>query len=316
MWGQACSHCGVVINSVISPITRKRRIMTLKGFGFIIISALFHVMWNSALKSCRDKTSAIFVMMCITVAGLGAFIVLFHETAFFFIPSAMYSALAAGFFFFLYQYFVAVSLEKGDLTLVYPLTVTGPVYIVLWCYLIMDETISPAGAAGIALIIYGAVTIQRGTLSILPRFKKTTQTAKAGVLTALAASFFYSFGAVADKLGVMTGDIFVYAFHLSLYMLVFHLVRIIWQHQTFRVISEIKHNPGSILIGGIIMLLSFVIFRLGLEEAQASYASALRQVSTLFGIGIGFLFFKEQVGLNRIISSMLIVAGAILIKIG
>jgi drug/metabolite transporter (DMT)-like permease len=290
--------------------------MTLKGFGFIVLSALFHVLWNSFLKTCRDKTSAIFVMMCITVAGLGAYIVFFHKTAFFFIPSAMYSALAAGFFFFLYQYFVAVSLEKGELTLVYPLTVTGPVYIVVWSYFLMDEIISPAGAAGIALIIYGAVTIQRGTLSIRPRFKQTSQKLPAGVLTALAASFFYSFGAVADKLGVMTGDILIYTFHLSLYMLIFHLARVIWQHQTLRVLSEIKHNPKSLLLGGMIMLLSFISFRLGLEEAQASYASALRQVSTLFGIAIGFLVFKEKVGLNRIISSMIIVAGAILIKIG
>jgi len=290
--------------------------MTLKGFGFIIISALFHVLWNSVLKTCKDKTSAIFWMMCVTVAGLGVFIIQFHTVTFFFVPSAMYTALAAGFFFFLYQYFVAVSLEKGDLTLVYPLTVTGPVYIVFWSYLFLNESISPAGAAGILLIIYGAVSIQRGRFSIRPQFKKKSNTTNAGVLTALAASFFYSFGAVADKLGVMTGDIFVYTFHLSFYMLIFHLVRVLWQRQTSRVISEIKHNPKSILLGGIIMLLSFITFRLGLEEAQASYASALRQVSTLFGICIGFLFFRERVGLNRILSSMLIVAGAILIKIG
>jgi len=196
------------------------------------------------------------------------------------------------------------------------LTVTGPVYIVFWSYLFLNESISPAGAGGIALIIYGAVSIQRGKFSIGPPFKKGEKTSSTTVLTALAASFFYSFGAVADKLGVMTGDIFVYTFHLSFYMLIFHLVRVLWQHQTRRVMSEMKYNPKSILMGGIIMLLSFITFRLGLEEAQASYASALRQVSTLFGICIGFLFFKEQIGLNRIISSILIVVGAVLIKIG
>ncbi|SMC74481.1 Uncharacterized membrane protein [Desulfocicer vacuolatum DSM 3385] len=290
--------------------------MTLKGFGFIIISALFHVLWNSVLKTCRDKTSAVFLMMCVTVTGMGIYIFQFHDTASLFISSTMYTAFAAGFFFFLYQYFVALSLEKGDLTLVYPLTVTGPVYIIFWSYLLLNESISLAGATGIALIIYGAISIQRGTLIIRPRFKRPPQKNNAPVLTALAASFFYSFGAVADKLGVMTGDIFVYTFHLSFYMLIFHVVRVIWQHQTPRVIAEMKYNPKSILLGGIIMLLSFISFRMGLQEAQASYASALRQVSTLFGICIGFLFFKEQVGLNRILSSILIVAGAILIKIG
>lgn len=290
--------------------------MTLKGFFFIIISALFHVLWNSMLKTCRDKTSAVFLMMCVTVTGMGAYMFLFHPHTALFVSPAVYSALAAGFFFFLYQYFVALSLEKGDLTLVYPLTVTGPVYIICWSYLLMGETVSPAGGAGILLIIYGAVTIQRDSLIFRLKINKQSPTPRAGALLALSAAFFYSFGAVADKLGVMTGDIFIYTLHLSFYMLIFHLIRILWQRQSDRVISEWRHNARRIVIGGIIMLLSFITFRVGLEESQASYASALRQVSTLFGIGIGFLFFREQVGRNRIISSIIIAVGAILIKIG
>lgn len=292
--------------------------MTLKAFFFIVLSALFHVLWNSTLKMCKDKTTAVFLMMIITVGCLGSAILFHYPIKELFIPSAMATALAAGFFFFLYQYFVATAYETGDLTLAYPLTVTGPVYIVIWSYLLIDEKITAMGAVGILLIIYGAVTIQTENFMLLSKstLKKSLEKKGSGALPALGAAFFYSFGAVADKLGVMTGNIMIYTFHLSLYMLIFHIIRIVGRNHTWKAVLEMKQNPVTIIFGGIVMLLSFITFRLGLAEAFASYASALRQVSTLFGIFIGFFIFKESITIKRIISSVIIVMGAVLIKLG
>ncbi|MBF0303892.1 MAG: EamA family transporter, partial [Desulfamplus sp.] len=223
--------------------------------------------------------------------------------------------------------------EKGELTVVYPLTTTAPVYIAIWSYLLIGEHVTFTGVAGIILIIYGAVTIQTGSFINFPEIQGGLLTDnlrvsgwkslfsngkkfQQGVLFALAASFFYSFGAVADKMGVMTGNVTIYTFHLSLYMMLFHLIRIIGQHHTGRIITEIRCSPATIILGGVVMMLSLITFRIGLEEAFASYASALRQVSTLFGILIGFFIFKEQITVKRVISSIIIVAGAVLIKLG
>ncbi|MBF0201318.1 MAG: EamA family transporter, partial [Desulfamplus sp.] len=152
---------------------------------------------------------------------------------------------------------------------------------------------------------------------IVPRSKLSMLTTPpAGAFAALLAAFFYSFGAVADKMGVMTGHIIIYTFHLSAAMLIFHFIRIIGQNHTSKIVPEIRHSPLIIISGGIIMLLSFITFRLGLAEALAAYASALRQVSTLFGIIIGIFIFKEKISRERIISSLIILGGAALIKLG
>ncbi|MBF0233211.1 MAG: EamA family transporter [Desulfamplus sp.] len=295
--------------------------MTLKAFLFIVASALFHVFWNSSLKMCRDKTTSVFLMMTVTAGLLGGATLYLYPIKQLFSPSVITAALGAGFFFFLYQHFVALAYEKGDLTLVYPLTVTGPVYIVIWSYLLIGERITLTGAFGIFLIIYGAVTIHTGNFKIIPNRlatfdRKNVSFMENGVLFALAAAFFYSFGALADKIGVMTGNIMIYTFHLSLYMTLFHLLRIVGQHHNNKIIVEIKHNPVPIISGGIVMFFSFITFRIGLEHALVSYASALRQVSTLFGILIGFFIFREQITLKRVISSLFIVSGAVLIKLG
>jgi len=290
--------------------------MTLKGFLFIIASALFHVLWNSSLKMSDDKPSAVLLMMVVTVSGFVPWVLWWRDGEGLFVPSIFLSAMAAGFFFFLYQYFVALSYDKGELTLVYPLTVTGPVYIVLWSHLFLGERISLAGAGGIVLIIYGAVTLQTGRFTFFSRGAKRFTGKRAGALTALCAAFFYSFGAVADKIGVMGGNLVLYTMNLSVIMLIFHLTRMVFQKQTGAVARELKSTPLLVAGGGVVMLLSFITFRIGLQEVYASYASALRQVSTLFGLGIGYLVFREALTFRRVVSSCLIVAGAVLIKIG
>lgn len=290
--------------------------MTFKAFLFIVASALFHVFWNSTLKKSQDKPSAVLLMTAITAAGLAPYVAWNYPIEQILAPAALLSALAAGFFFFLYQYFVALSYEKGDLSLVYPLTVTGPVYIVLWSYLFLGERISLVGAAGILLIIYGAVTIQTGRFTILSMMSKRITGNRAGVITALGAAFFYSFGAVADKIGVTRGSVTVYTMNLAVFMLIFHLLRMAFQRQMGLVIQEFKTAPLTIMAGGIVMLLSFVSFRMGLVESFASYASALRQISTMFSLAIGYFIFRENLTVGRTISACLIVAGAVLIKMG
>ncbi len=304
--------------------------MTINAFCFIVISAIFHVVWNSVLKACKDKTIAVFLMILVTVIGFFFITIFLYPIKQIFTLSTIISALIAGFFFFLYQYFVALAYEKGELTLVYPLTTTAPVYIAFWSYILIGEKVSFMGGSGILLIIYGAITIQTGNFIYLPElqgiFGETRRHLRNramligklehGVVFALAASFFYSFGAVADKMGVMTGNVTVYTFHLSLYMMIFHLIRIIGQKHTNRIVTEIRSNPWVIISGGVVMMLSLITFRVGLEEALASYASALRQISTLFGILIGFFIFRENITAKRVISSFIIVAGAVLLKIG
>jgi drug/metabolite transporter (DMT)-like permease len=64
------------------------------------------------------------------------------------------------------------------------------------------------------------------------------------------------------------------------------------------------------------MMLSFITFRIALQDVYASYASALRQVSTVFGLLIAYFVFREPFGLHRVISTLLICAGAMLLKLG
>jgi drug/metabolite transporter (DMT)-like permease len=48
---------------------------------------------------------------------------------------------------------------------------------------------------------------------------------------------------------------------------------------------------------------------------NVSYATALRQVNSLFGLLIGYYFLKEKISVTRFVGAFLILSGAVLIKI-
>jgi drug/metabolite transporter (DMT)-like permease len=290
--------------------------MSLEGFLLILLSAFFHVLWNTFLKGAEDKTSAIVGIMVLAAAGMSAYAWLTGEAAGALVPGVLLSAVVAGFFFFLYQYYVARALNLGDLSRIYPLTVTGPIYIAVWSYFLLQERISLAGGLGILLIIYGAVSIQTNSLRLPVRRILGRDLKHSGALFALMAAFFYSFGAVADKIGVSVGRVSAYTTDLCLVMALFHIVFAALQSRARTALKRIVARPLPVLAGGVALMLSFITFRYGLEQVYASYASALRQVSTLFGIGIGYFVFREPFGTPRVLGTLIIVLGAAGLKLG
>ncbi len=70
-----------------------------------------------------------------------------------------------------------------------------------------------------------------------------------------------------------------------------------------------------VILGGLAMTGSPITYRLGLIDMQISYDSALRQVSSFFGVLMWLIFLKETYGIKRIAGSIVIVLGIILIRL-
>ena len=69
-------------------------------------------------------------------------------------------------------------------------------------------------------------------------------------------------------------------------------------------------------LSGPVLMASFIAFRYGLKMAPVSYAVPVRQVSILVGVLLGMIFLGESYGKIRLASALLILAGALLIKLG
>ncbi len=111
----------------------------------ILLSAAMHAGWNLILKTTRHKL-AFNVFMHASAIGVFSLFWLLRDGA---IPPpagpVLPLAASAGFFFAIYHACLTASYERADVSLAYPLTTTGPLYIPLWAYLFLDERLSLLG---------------------------------------------------------------------------------------------------------------------------------------------------------------------------
>ena len=159
--------------------------MVSTAFLFIIVSALFHATWNMFVKYSNDKVAYNVHIQISTAVFISLYTIIFHPDALYYHQSTFIYALLSSFFFSLYQHFTAVSYKYADVSMVYPITTSSPLFIVIWAYFILDEKVSAFGVLGIILVLAGCYI-----MNITKR--KGDKNGLYGILIALLAAFLYS----------------------------------------------------------------------------------------------------------------------------
>ncbi|WP_022851878.1 EamA family transporter [Limisalsivibrio acetivorans] len=276
------------------------------GFTVIIFSAFSHSLWNVLLKKSRDKYVFNFYMHLVNFLFFSAmYPVLFRNYMYFDLDAVLYAA-AGGLFFSLYHLFLSTAYHYSDVSDIYPITTSSPLFIVLWATMFFGEQISLTGFAGIVVTIVGALLLNTHK-GIGIQFGK-------GPLYALLAAFSYSFGAMADKGGVTIGNFILYTYSLCFFMTSW-LFAYSLRYKPFRM-DFIKREWKLFTTAGIVVFVSFTSFRYGLTMVEVSYAAAIRQVNAIFALILGVLLYKERAGLPKVIATLIIMAGIVLIRIG
>jgi uncharacterized membrane protein len=99
-------------------------------------------------------------------------------------------------------------------------------------------------------------------------------------------------------------------------MLLFMTLNVMRPKYRGRVLAEFRNSRLLVILSGPVIMASFLSFRYGLQMAPMSYAVPVRQVSLLIGVLIGVLFLGETCGRIRFIATLLVLAGAALIRLG
>jgi drug/metabolite transporter (DMT)-like permease len=289
--------------------------MSSLAFTLILFSALMHAFWNLLVKRSRDKTVFIWWMF----ASSGGLMVLalllvdpFPPLSLRVVGLAAVGALC----FMLYHLFTGRAYRQGDLSMIYPLAQTAMFWVPIWGVLLLAEKVSATGVAGIGLILCGAYSIQLRALAWNEVVRPFRNLRDPAVMSALAAGFIYSIGAVIDKTGVTLYPPFHFTFLLVAFMVSFMTLNVMRPRYRGRIMAEFRHNRALVLLAGPVIMASFLSFRYGLKLAPMSYAVPVRQVSLLIGVVIGVLFLGESCGRIRFIATLLILCGAVLIRLG
>ncbi len=286
----------------------------------VILSALMHASYNFLVKTSTNKTIFIWSMYSfalVIVLAVGLFL-----PKEFLIPGngavLFYAALSA-FFFTFYNLFAgkAYSSEEGDLSISYPLSTTAPIYIPVWAYFGLHETISLQAILGILIVVVGTYLIQLNSSSITHLRLGRISFKNKAVRYALFAGFLYSFGAIADKIGVMRSNFFVFTSCVIVLMFLY-FTTVVLSSRSLRsdLLQSYRNSPFKVMLSGVVLYLSFYLFRYALSITEVTYAASVRQVASLFGVFLGIYLLKEPYGRTRLISTLFIVLGIVLIKLG
>jgi drug/metabolite transporter (DMT)-like permease len=282
----------------------------------ILFSAVMHAGWNLILKTARHKLAFNVFMHGSAISVFSAYWIARHGT----IPlprgDVLAYALAGGFFFSLYHLCLTAAYERIDVSLAYPLTTTGPLYIPLWAYIFLGERLSPLGIFGIAVTFLGAYILQMREMSWIGLSLPLRNLRVPGVLLALSAGAFYSVGAIVDKRGVTVTDVFLYTYYLDVMLFLFLLGNALLTTSKVRFLEEVRAHWARALLAGAVLFASFITYRIGLQAAKVSYAVSVRQVSAVFGVMGGIFLFRERFGRSRVIGAALIVAGVACVRAG
>jgi len=289
--------------------------MSTLAFSLIVTSAVMHALWNLLVKRSRHKTVFIWWMF-IASGGLFTATLPFLQGPFRLPDSFTLLMIAIGAVcFVLYHLLNGRAYRGGDLSVVYPLTQTSMIYVPIWGMTLLGERLSFLGACGILLVIFGTYSVQLQRLSFVDMLRPFRDLRSQSVRASLAAGFIYSIGSIAEKTGVKNYSPLYFTYLLVMIMLLlmsFNLARPKYrQHIT----AEFREHWRLILCSGPVMMASFLTFRYGLNLSPVSYAVPVRQVSILVGVMIGILFLGESFGRIRIFSALVILAGAVLIRL-
>ncbi len=214
-------------------------------------------------------------------------------------PSLVASTLIHyGYYALLFQAY-----RVGDLSQVYPISRgLAPALVAISTYLIIGETLTPLGWAGLAAISggIGLLAMQRGAANADPR----------AVRIAIALGMTIAAYSVADGIGVRyshapTGYMgWLFLFEAPVFFAIF------WRRRHNAVAFDRKAFAIG-LLGGLCSVIAYGVVLYAKTIAPIGAVSAVRESSVIIAALIGVVLFGERPWRGRVVAAIVVAAGVI-----
>jgi drug/metabolite transporter (DMT)-like permease len=270
----------------------------------VLLSALLHATWNAFLHLSEDRIWVLGMMAIpyIVLSAIGVVVQPLPAPASW--PYIGASALLeCGYLLALIRAY-----RSGDFGQIYPIARgLSPMLVFVGALVFANEALKPLAALGVALVSLGIVSLA---------FRRGMRFSGESVPFALLTGLFISTYSVVDGIGArVAGN------GLSYIMWVY----LIWNIPQFLLAWHWRGGAKGLFIGRTVVLkgitagvLAFGAYCLIIEAYRylpIAMVSALRELSSIFAVLIGWLFMREKLTARRIVACALVTLGAVLIRI-
>lgn len=286
--------------------------MSLLATSLVLLSALFHALWNFAAKKAQG--GAIFVWVFgviefIVYLPLTVYVIFFNQPEINFL--SLVFIIGSAILHLLYFLLLSKGYQVGDLSIVYPLArAIGPLIATTLAIILFAERPSILAAVGSLLICGGAFLLtgnpsklkERGALQGV-RFACFTGCAIAAytlwdayaVSQLLIAPIIFQWGIGATRVVILT------PYALSHW----DKVELAWEQDKWKAAFVAVFSP-----------LAYLLILLTLSFSPVSYVAPMRVISTLIGVVMGASLLKEGDVVRRLSAATVMVLGIIALSIG
>jgi drug/metabolite transporter (DMT)-like permease len=272
----------------------------------VLVAAVLHAGWNALAHSVRDKLVG-FVLIGASYAAVSAALLPWVDPP---DPAARPWLAASAGLHVLYSLLLMQSFRVGEFGQVYPLARgVSPLVVAAVAVGLLGEPVVAAQLAGIVTLSAGLATLvlaggrprgpHRGALG-----------AAGGTGLAIAA---YT---IVDGIGVRrSGSVAGYAGWLFLLQgSVVVLIGLRWRGPALA--RQARPHIGTGLAGGLLSLAAYGLVLWAQTRGALAAVAALRETSVIVGTVIGTLAFHEPFGRTRLIATVLVATGIVLLNLG
>lgn len=293
----------------------------------VLISCVFHAGWNLQAKRREIGpafflTASVFILVPATPAffALGGGEMMRDAPGAFWLCLLITGACQAAYFTFLAQAY-----RNGDVSLVYPVARTAPLFVVPLAGFIQNRWPAPLGLLGILLAVLGCFILPRRGLSLRAEPFSWAAYAGAGSLWALATAFASSGYTVADAIGVQMVSqsvpgiqgAFLYACLEWLTTALWLLLPVLALEGRERIRRSWQRTQWlhTFTLGAVIFGTYLLILWAYSMTDKVAYVAGMRQFSIVLGVLGGIRLLNEPRSATRLVGASVIVAGLVLIAL-
>ena len=281
--------------------------MPLTALGLLLAAAMMHTTWNLLLKRAKEKQVFIW---CSLIAGVLIFSPLLLTSPLSLVsiwPFLLSSALVEA----IYYIILIRAYENGDFSLVYPMARgAAPAFLLIWATIFLGERPRLFGLIGIALLVFGLIMVGGKSWWTL---RKTTGFSKSALALALGVACCISIYTAIDGAAVHHVSPLPYTVLVIALTVLFISPAVVIRYGSFAIVSEWRENWIRITLVGLFTLLAYILALRAYSIAPVSYAGSVREISVVFAAFVGWRWLGESFGVMRLVGSLFIFAGILVI---
>ena len=283
--------------------------MEINITGMVLLSAALHPLWNAMIKRDAQPEGA-FVgngAMLVILAGGHSLVAGYDFLAITKIWHLLAITVMAK---LIYTVSLVTMLRRGDLSAYYPIARSSPAFIAVVNALFLGAFYSPSALAGIAMVVAGAFWLQyKHGVRLLDN--------PVTLMFALVAMAGTGINSIADARAVQVvapSVIFFWTFVFTLPGFVLTFAVLGGKTVTVRSLFPWLRNPLPYVKIGVLCYISYLLILLAYEGGgEVAAVNAVRQASIPFSVLLGGMWLKEADMGQRILGSLLLAAGIVVI---